>query len=237
MTDTGATHDMTMIRGRILLPLGIDFAALAAICLLYSNNAALTAVIAAIFLFTLLFRYSRFKLFLSVFAALVGAVGEIVCCAPGVGLWTYANPSFLNIPIWLPIVWPIAVMTFVEISGCVHELVEAGGRGPAVSIVGAAIIPEYALAMFFLINWKIATILCVITAITSVFAHKPFNVVFFWTSALGGTIGEFFCVRYGVWEYTRPFFNGIGIPVSLPFTWGVAANIIWLMATVTQRKR
>lgn len=222
-------HDKTNTGSRILLPLGTGIATLAAICPLYSNNAFLAAAVAGIFLFTLLYHYSRFKLFLSLFAALVGAVGEIACCRAG--LWIYANPSFHGLPLWLPIVWPIALMIFVEIAAGIQEVLETRTKNfSAVWIAGAAIIPIYALLLFFLINQKIAAILLVFAVFTSVFAHKPFNVFLFWIAALGGTIGEYVCVQFGVWQYTRPFFAGFGIPLSLPLTWGVTSNLIWLMA-------
>jgi hypothetical protein len=103
---------MSAIAERVLLPLGIDGVLLVAICMFYLNTPLLTGLIAVLFCFTLLFRFSRSMRRLAALATLFGASGELLCTAPGINLWVYENPSFWNIPAWLPLIWPILLITF-----------------------------------------------------------------------------------------------------------------------------
>lgn len=48
-----------------------------------------------------------------VVVGLAGAAAEAV--AINHGAWTYANPQFLGVPVWLPLLWGIAGVTVVRI--------------------------------------------------------------------------------------------------------------------------
>lgn len=45
--------------------------------------------------------------------AIIGSVTEII--ATRAGIWSYALPSFLNIPLWLPFAWGFAVVLIIRI--------------------------------------------------------------------------------------------------------------------------
>ena len=112
---------MRAIVERVLLPLGIDGFLLVAICTFSMNTPLLTGLVAALFCFTLLFRFSRSVLRLAALATLFGTSGELLCTAPGINLWVYENPSFWNIPAWLPLIWPILLITFTDLATFVHQ--------------------------------------------------------------------------------------------------------------------
>ncbi len=49
--------------------------------------------------------------------------------------------------------------------------------------------------------------------------NRKSDVVFFVLCALMGSLGEFVAIRFGAWEYSRPWLN---IPIWLPLAWGIA---------------
>lgn len=217
---------------RFLLPLGIDAATLAAICMLYMDNLTLTVLIAIIFSFTLLFRFSYYKLTLAFLATLFGTVGEVLCCFPGIELWIYENPSFYSIPSWLPMIWPILMMTFAEMASYINEFFTTRVKKELYSFVlnlAATILLVYAVYTFLHIQWVIATVFFLFLVFIFVFAKAPYNIVLFGVGAFGGFLGEYICLQSGVWHYTRPFYSEIGVPLSLPLAWGLSLNIIFIL--------
>jgi len=79
------------------------------IVLFYLDNFLLTALLFITWIFGLKFWYKKHDSYFFVIAAIVGPIGEIV--AIGFGVWQYANPTFLGIPLWLPLAWGLfAVM-------------------------------------------------------------------------------------------------------------------------------
>ena len=56
------------------------------------------------------------------------------------------------------------------------------------------------------------------------FWHKKHDFYFFVTGAIIGSIGEVVCIHFGAWQYTNP--NLLGIPIWLPFAWGIFIMLI-----------
>lgn len=52
--------------------------------------------------------------------------------------------------------------------------------------------------------------------------YKDF--IFFLVGAIIGTISEIICINAGVWQYSNSSF--LGIPIWLPFAWGLATILI-----------
>ena len=230
---------MRAIAERVLLPLGIDGVLLVAICMFYSNTPLLTGLTGALFCFTLLFRFSRSVLRLAAFATLFGAGGELLCTAPGINLWVYENPSFWNIPAWLPLIWPILLITFTDLATFVHQQIAIHLRGRVYwSIVrlSQALAVVYALYTLVRIQWVIASVFLVFFVLLFLYARQPDSIVLFWVAAVGGSMGEYICIQSGVWHYTRPFFAEFGVPLSLPLAWGLSANIILLLTRTSLRR-
>jgi hypothetical protein len=230
---------MRTIAERVLLPLGIDGALLVAICMFYANAPLLTGLVAALFCFTLLFRFSQSKVRLAALATLFGAGGELLCTAPGINLWVYEHPSFWNIPAWLPLIWPILLITFTDMATFVHQQLAVRVRERTYWFIvrlSQAVAAAYALYTFARIQWVIASVFLVFFVLLFLYARQPDRIVLFWVAAVGGSVGEYLCIRSGVWHYTRPFFAEFGVPLSLPLAWGLSANIILLLARMSLQR-
>jgi hypothetical protein len=53
--------------------------------------------------------------------------------------------------------------------------------------------------------------------------HSRRDLIFYCVAFVCGPLGEFFAVRFGAWQYAKPFYL---IPLWLPFLWGIAALFI-----------
>lgn len=80
----------------------------AAVSLLYKNNLLLTFVILAGWLVAVRLWHVKRDIYLFLSAAALGAAAEII--AVRFGAWQYSNPTLLGVPIWLPLLWGIAVV-------------------------------------------------------------------------------------------------------------------------------
>ena len=178
---------MSAIAERVLLPLGIDGVLLVAICMFYLNTPLLTGLIAALFCFTLLFRFSRFMLRLAALATLFGASGELLCTAPGINLWVYENPSFWNIPAWLPLIWPILLITFTDLATFVQQIaIHLRGRVYWLIVrLTQALAVVYFLYTLVRIQWVIASVFLVFFVLLFLYARQPDSIVLFWVAAVG----------------------------------------------------
>lgn len=223
---------MTDTVHRLLIPLSIDLAALVAICTLYENNALLAVIMGALLILALAHRFSRFKLILAAWAGFFGTLGEIVCCTPAVRLWIYKNPTFLGLPGWLPMVWPILMLTFTEMADYLHDVAEhrfTPKTRTALTYAAIGLMVSYAGFAFFHIHKVIAGVFLIFLILMLMVSRDLKRMLLFWVAALGGSVGEYICIQNGVWIYTRPFFRAFGIPLSLPLAWGLSANIIVML--------
>ena len=84
------------------------------ISFLYTNNLLLTPLLIIACLIGMKFWYKKHDIYFFVIGAIVGPVGEIVCIH--FGAWQYANPTFLGIPVWLPLVWGLIIMLIKRIA-------------------------------------------------------------------------------------------------------------------------
>lgn len=226
---------MTRVFSGLLLPLSIDLAALSAICALFENNALLSVIMGALLIVALVHRFSRFKLILVAWAGLFGTMEEIICCTPAVRLWIYKNPTFLGLPGWLPMVWPILLLTFREMADYLNHVAEHHFRKrtrTALTYVAIGLLVSYSGVAFFHIHKVIAGVFLIFLILMLIVSRDLKSLLLFWVAALGGSLGEYICIQNGVWVYTRPFFTAFGIPLSLPLAWGLSANIIF---TLTRR--
>ena len=81
---------------------------IALISLFYKNNLLLTGLLSVGVLIGMKFWHKKHDIYFFAIGAIIGPVGEII--AIYFGAWQYANPSLLGIPIWLPIVWGLAMI-------------------------------------------------------------------------------------------------------------------------------
>jgi len=128
-------------------------------------------------------------------------------------------------------------MSFLEMA----EYLDEKGRNdfPRMRLIGTFILVPVALflagAALALASGPVSIIMFVFLALALVFAHRPFHALLFVMAALIGFSGEFLCVRWGVWHYTRPVLASLGMPVSLPLAWGLSALLVWLAALATAK--
>ena len=86
----------------------IFFISIALISFLYTNNILLTSILSVMLLLGIKGWYKSHDIYFLLSGAIIGPIGEIICIY--FGTWTYANPTVLGIPIWLPIIWGLATM-------------------------------------------------------------------------------------------------------------------------------
>ena len=76
--------------------------------LFWEDNFVLTLLVAVYTAFLLKLWHEGGDMRCFIFVVVVGTASEIVSVS--FGAWTYNNPTFLGIPIWLPLTWGIAAL-------------------------------------------------------------------------------------------------------------------------------
>jgi len=102
------------IKIELILDLIVFVVGIAFISLFYWDNILLTGLLIIAWFFGLKFWHKKHDIYFFITGAIVGSVGEIICISFGV--WQYANPTFLGIPLWLPFVWGLATMLIKRIA-------------------------------------------------------------------------------------------------------------------------
>lgn len=74
----------------------------------YKNNNLLFFLIAIAWLVAVMLWHTKKDVYFFIIGGIIGPISEIICIY--FGAWSYANPSFLGIPIWLPFLWGSSVM-------------------------------------------------------------------------------------------------------------------------------
>ncbi len=95
------------MRDLVLVCMSI-LAAIILIGLFWDNNFVLTLFVTVQAAFLLKFCHEVEDLISFFFVLIVGSISEIA--GVSFGAWTYNNPSFLGIPIWLPLIWGMAAL-------------------------------------------------------------------------------------------------------------------------------
>ncbi len=114
-----ATRRMSMnlskkIEKELILEVILFSGGVASISLFYRNNLLLTLILLLAWMIGIKFWYKDHDIYFSLIGMVVGPLGEIVCVK--FGAWTYSNPTFLGIPIWLPLAWALAVVLIKRIA-------------------------------------------------------------------------------------------------------------------------
>lgn len=90
---------------RIAADLALFAGGVVAVVLLWQHNLVLSFVLLAAWFAAIQWWHEKRDIEIFVLAALFGPLAEIV--AVHFGVWSYANPSFAGIPLWLPLLWGI----------------------------------------------------------------------------------------------------------------------------------
>jgi hypothetical protein len=96
-------------------------AGIASIALFFQNNLLLSALLVVAWAIGIKFWHKKHDILFFVTGAVVGPIAEIVCIYFGV--WQYANPTFLGIPVWLPLAWGLVTVLIKRIAETLSKLV------------------------------------------------------------------------------------------------------------------
>ena len=103
----------------LLRDLLIFFLAVILGVLFWKNNMAVTAIFLGCYLARYLLWPNREDHVIFLAGAVLGTLAEII--ATGVGVWSYRLPTFLNVPVWLPIAWGLISVLIVRIAQSVKR--------------------------------------------------------------------------------------------------------------------
>jgi len=102
------------LKKELLFEIILFFAGIVTIAIFFNNNILLSFLLIAIWAIGIKFWHKKHDVYFFVTGAIIGPLAEIICIYFGV--WHYANPTFLGIPIWLPLAWGFATMLIKRIA-------------------------------------------------------------------------------------------------------------------------
>lgn len=105
---------------RMMFYVVIFLACIILIISFFMDVIALTLLLFILLIISLRFDYRKGDAYYVIIAAILGPVGEIICIYFGV--WRYANPTLLGIPLWLPVLWGATPLAIIKISRIIKEL-------------------------------------------------------------------------------------------------------------------
>jgi uncharacterized membrane protein YoaT (DUF817 family) len=91
----------------------IAISSLVSVALLWKYSFILTIVLIILAILMLLINRSKQEIKTFVFCAFFGAMAEVFAII--FGAWTYGNPNFIGIPIWLIVLWGIASVFMIRV--------------------------------------------------------------------------------------------------------------------------
>lgn len=81
-----------------------------------------------------------------------------------------------------------------------------------------------AISFFYNYNLLLTLFLILTWVVGLIFWHKKHDIFFYIIGAIIGPIGEIIAIYFGAWQYTNPTI--FGIPIWLPFAWGLIVMLI-----------
>ncbi len=92
---------------------------IALVSLFHENNILIAVSLIILWLVVMKFLYKKHDIYFFVTGAAVGTIAETISIYSGV--WEYANPTYLGIPLWLPIAWGFAAVLIRRIAEILAE--------------------------------------------------------------------------------------------------------------------
>lgn len=166
-------------------------------------------------------------------AALLGTPAEAV--SVHLGEWTYHAPGLiLGLPIWIPLIWANLFALYRRLTRLLLAVLPARTefRVPYVRIL-TILIALYAFLTLALMD-KMPLVHLLYAGFLIIMAgywREEADLSIFVIGSLLGTLGEFTCVQLGYWHYYNPYFNALGIDITLAMDWGLSAVIIHRIAS------
>jgi len=88
----------------------------------WSKNWLIAICLIALYIIGNMFWHKKYDYMYYLAGFVIGPSAEIA--ATYFGVWTYANPTLLNIPIWLPFAWGLAAVMILRIGQTVITVIE-----------------------------------------------------------------------------------------------------------------
>lgn len=170
-------------------------------------------------------------------AALLGTPAEIAGIK--LGEWIYHAPDMLwGIPIWMPLIWANLFAIFRRLSRAI--LAQLTIIWPKTNAwIWRKFFPS--LDVWIAIYWATALLLmgkrpiilflyAFFMLIIGILWNQNSEKVLFLVGGMIGSLGEFICIQAGYWHDNNPFFNTLGVDITLPLDWGLSAILIHRIA-------
>lgn len=108
----------------LLVEVAIFFCAMGGISLLYMNNLLLLFLVIVVGSVVVYLWHGKDDIYFFIAGFVFGGGGEIINVY--FGSWQYTNPTFLGIPIWLPLAWGLVMITVKRIAETFAKISRAG---------------------------------------------------------------------------------------------------------------
>ena len=171
---------------------------------------------------------------------ILSAIEEITCVH--YGAWTYANPNFFNIPLWIPIVYAIGLTNLIKMS---HTMMQLTGRKietPKINIPQELIFDAVIyilLVAFMALLWRhdyLATLFFVLLFIFVAYVWREeksqLYVAYFVGLFLIFNL-DLVCIPAGIWYYGKP--SIFYIPFWLPFAYALGMVLAFRIGKVVTK--
>jgi len=210
---------------------------LGAVLGLWQHPLAVLIVVVVGILFQVFVWHEKADIALLFTGAILGLLGENF--AVGKSYYAYAKSGSSGLPVYLPAVWGYLLVLFNRIGMTLHALSETrpwSRRLRKGVLTGAQFLfVGYFAVMVALIDRYVAAVCSIFLILAARLWHEPEDIMMFLVAALGGVTGEAISVQCGIWEYAKPYFSSIGIPLSLPILWGLAGLVSRRLALLVTR--
>jgi len=90
------------------------------------------------------------------------------------------------------------------------------------------------ISFLYKYNFILTLVLAAISILVFLFNYKENDNLWFLFGLLFGALGEMYCISFGVWSYTNS--SILGIPLWLPFAWGLSILVIRRLVDILKRK-
>lgn len=93
---------------KLIYELLFFFGVIATVSFFWKNNLLLLMILLGELLLAFTLWHQKHDFMYCIVAGILGPIGEVISVQFGVG--SYSNPTFLGIPIWLPVLWGLATV-------------------------------------------------------------------------------------------------------------------------------
>ncbi|MEO5378920.1 MAG: hypothetical protein H7832_14235 [Magnetococcus sp. DMHC-6] len=167
-------------------------------------------------------------------AALLGTPAEIVEVA--LGEWQYHGTHLIfGVPMWIPLIW-------ANLFGLFGRLAMLGGlwiQNSTFYLWLTRFIVLFCVICVVLMNKQPVVIALYIffLLLGIAFWNQSKDKMLFLFGGVLGAFGEYVAIQLGYWHYYNPFFQSLGVDITLPLDWGLSAVIIHRIADYSFTKK